>query len=103
MAARLGLDATGAGLAPSAPDTARHKARQRGRTTRFLRHDARNPADLGGSSVTVLDGGLVHVFGDGDRATYAGDPRSAAAPRGPCFLLRCSDTRRPAARHGCTG
>ena len=35
MAAGLGLDATGAGLAPSAVDTARHKARQRGRTTRF--------------------------------------------------------------------
>ena len=56
MAAGLGLDATRAGLAPSAVDTARHKARQRDRTTRFLRHDARNPADLGESFDAVLAG-----------------------------------------------
>ena len=85
MAAGLGLDATGADLAPSALDTARHKARQRGRTTRFLRHDAGNLADPGESFDTVLGCGLFHVFGDGDRATYAGNLRSAAAPRGRYF------------------
>jgi len=67
MAAGLGLDATGAGLAPSAVDTARLKARQRHRTTRFLRHDAQNPADPGESFGAVLDCGLFNVFGDGDR------------------------------------
>jgi cyclopropane fatty-acyl-phospholipid synthase-like methyltransferase len=92
MAAGLGLDATSAGLAPSAPDTARHKARQRGRTTRFLRHDTRNLAGPGESFDTVLDCGLFHIFGDGDRATYAGNLRSAVAPCGRYFLLCCSDT-----------
>jgi cyclopropane fatty-acyl-phospholipid synthase-like methyltransferase len=92
MAADLGLDATGAGLAPSALDTARHKARRRGRTTRFLRHDAWNLADLGESFDAVLDCGRFHVFGDGDRATYAGNLRSAVAPCGRYFLLCCSDT-----------
>lgn len=92
MAAGLGLDGTGVDIAPSALDTARHKARQRGRTTRFLRHDARNLADLSESFDTVLDCGLFHVFGDGDRATHAGNLRSAVAPRGRYYLLCCSDT-----------
>jgi hypothetical protein len=54
MAAGLGLDATGVDLAPSALDTARHQARQRGRTTWLLRHDARNLADLGEAWLAAL-------------------------------------------------
>jgi hypothetical protein len=92
-----------AGLAPSAVDTARHKARQRDRATRFLRHDARNLADLGESFDAVLDCGLFHVFGDGDRPPTPATCGPRWRPCGRYFLLCCSDTQRPAARHGCTG
>src|SRR5215831_6066005 len=49
MASDLGLDATGIDLAANALDVAREKARARGRSVRFLVHDARRLADLGES------------------------------------------------------
>src|SRR5947207_7085148 len=58
MAAGLGLDATGIDLSEVALRAAARKARDHGRTARFLRHDARQLADLGESFDTVLDCGL---------------------------------------------
>src|SRR6266571_7217451 len=101
MAAGLGLDATRAGLAPSAVDTARHKARQRDRTTRFLRHDARNPADLGESFGAVLDRGHLPRLRGRRPATYTGNLRSAVAP--PAAGTSCCAAATPSARRLGTG
>src|SRR6266508_6335565 len=49
MCAGLGLDATGVDLAAAALRSAEEKARERGRTARFLHHDARELAELGES------------------------------------------------------
>jgi 2-polyprenyl-3-methyl-5-hydroxy-6-metoxy-1,4-benzoquinol methylase len=57
MCAGLGLDATGVDLASAALHAAKEKARDRGRTARFLLQDARHLADLGESFDTVLDCG----------------------------------------------
>src|SRR5918999_604568 len=91
MAARLGLDATGADLAENALQTAREKARVRGLTARFLRHDAQRLADLGESFDTVLDCGLFHIFTDDDRATFVRSVRSTVRPGGRYFMLCFSD------------
>jgi SAM-dependent methyltransferase len=91
MAAGLGLDATGIDLADNALRTAREKARDRGLTARFLRHDARKLADLGESFDTVLDCGLFHIFTDDDRAAFVGSLRSAVQPGGRYFMLCFSD------------
>ncbi len=95
MAAGLGLDATGVDLAVSALRAAEQKARDRGLTTRFLRQDALRLADLGESFDTVLDCGLFHIFGGGDRAAYAASLRSVLQPRGRYFLLCFSDAQPP--------
>ncbi|MEU0791815.1 class I SAM-dependent methyltransferase [Amycolatopsis sp. NPDC005961] len=68
MCAALGLDSTGIDLAAAALRRAEDKARERGRTARFLRRDARELAELGESFDTVLDCGLFHIidaFADG--------------------------------------
>jgi cyclopropane fatty-acyl-phospholipid synthase-like methyltransferase len=91
MAAGLGLDATGVDLAENALQAAKEKARARGLTARFLRHDARNLADLGESFDTVLDCGLFHIFADDDRASFVRSVRSAVRPGGRYFMLCFSD------------
>ncbi len=91
MAAGLGLDATGVDLASRALHAARGKARARGLTARFFRHDARRLADLGESFDTVLDCGLFHIFDDDDRAAYAGSLHSVLLPGGRYFMLGFSD------------
>jgi cyclopropane fatty-acyl-phospholipid synthase-like methyltransferase len=94
MAAGLGLDATGIDLASRALDAAEDKARERGRTVRFRRHDALKLAELAESFDTVLDCGLFHVFDDDDRATYVGNLRSAVVSGGRYFML-CFSDRQP--------
>ncbi|MEW2081040.1 class I SAM-dependent methyltransferase [Streptomyces sp. NPDC005283] len=61
MAAGLGLDVTGIDPAARALCTAGDKARDRGRTARFLLHDGRQLAYLQESFGTVLDCGLPHL------------------------------------------
>ncbi|MFE0130641.1 class I SAM-dependent methyltransferase [Streptomyces sp. NPDC059037] len=70
LASGLGLDVTGVDLAPNALLAAEEKARDRNRTVRFLRHDARRLAELRESFDTVLDCGLFHGFDEVDRASY---------------------------------
>ncbi|MEV0173139.1 class I SAM-dependent methyltransferase [Streptomyces sp. NPDC050803] len=91
LAAGLGLDATGIDLATRALDAAEAKARDRGRTARFLRHDARELAGLGEQFDTVLDCGLFHVFGGEDRTAYVDGLRAVLPPGGRCFVLCISD------------
>jgi SAM-dependent methyltransferase len=92
MAAALGLDATGIDLAASALATAELKARQRGLSMRFLRHDARRLAELGERFDTVLDSGLFHIFDNPDRAAYVASLGAAVTPGGRYFMLGFSDT-----------
>jgi cyclopropane fatty-acyl-phospholipid synthase-like methyltransferase len=91
MAAGLGLAVTGVDLATNALATAERKARERGLTVRFLRHDARKLGELGESFDTVLDCGLFHIFTGDDRAAYVDDLRTVLAPGGRYFMLGFSD------------
>lgn len=91
MAAGVGLDATGVDLAANALYAAENKARDRGRKARFLRHDARQLADLGEQFDTVLDCGLFHIFDGGDRAAYVDSLRSVVPLGGRYFMLGFSD------------
>lgn len=93
LAAGLGLEATGVDLASTALRTAEEKARDRGLTVRFLRHDARRLADLGESFDTVLDCGLFHIFGD-DRTAFAESLGAVLVPGGRYFMLCFSDRER---------
>ena len=91
MAAALGLAATGVDLARNALDKAELKARDRGLTARFVRHDARRLGELGEVFDTVLDCGLFHIFAGTDRAAYVGSLRSVLASGGRYFMLGFSD------------
>ncbi|MGW1024692.1 class I SAM-dependent methyltransferase [Streptomyces sp. NPDC002577] len=91
MAADLGLDVIGIDLASRALRAAEGKARARGVTARFLRHDARRLAGLDEHFDTVLDCGLFHVFGGADRAAYVDGLRSVLRPGGRFFMLCISD------------
>ncbi|MEC3974421.1 class I SAM-dependent methyltransferase [Amycolatopsis sp. H20-H5] len=97
LAAGLGLDATGVDLASAALRTAEDKARDRGRTARFLRWDARKLAELGESFDTALDCGLFHIFTGDDRAVFADSLRSVLAQDGRYFML-CFSDRQPDGR-----
>jgi SAM-dependent methyltransferase len=94
LCAGLGLDATGVDLASTALRTAEGKARERGRTARFLLQDARTLGDLGESFDTVLDCGLFHIFTDEDRIPYVESLRSVVASGGRYFML-CFSDRQP--------
>jgi SAM-dependent methyltransferase len=89
MCAAAGLDATGVDIAAAAIRAAEHKARERGLTARFLRHDVRRLAELGESFDTVLDSGLlVHVIDDErDRAAYLHGLQAVVPPGGRYFVL----------------
>jgi ubiquinone/menaquinone biosynthesis C-methylase UbiE len=91
MCAGLGLDATGVDLASAALHAAKEKARDRGRTVRFLLQDALYLADLGESFDTVLDCGLFHIFNDEDRAAFVDSLRYVLTPGGRYFMLCFSD------------
>ena len=94
MCAGLGLDATGIDLAEKALRAAESKAGERGLSTRFLRHDARQLADLGQSFDTVLDCGLFHIFSDEERAAFTAGLHSVVPPGGRYFMLGFSDRQR---------
>ncbi|WP_328891021.1 class I SAM-dependent methyltransferase [Streptomyces sp. NBC_00316] len=98
MAARLGLDATGIDLAARALRSVEETTRARGLAVRFLRHDARQLADIGEHFDTVLDCGLFHVLDGEDRTAYVDGLRSVVSPGGRCFMLCISDRE-----HGARG
>jgi cyclopropane fatty-acyl-phospholipid synthase-like methyltransferase len=90
MVAGMGLDATGIDLSVAALQAAERKARERARTARFIRRDARRLGGLGEFD-TVLDCGLFHVFDVGERAAYVDGLRSVLVPGGRFFTLCISD------------
>jgi SAM-dependent methyltransferase len=90
MCAAAGLDATGVDIAAGAISAAERKARERGLTARFLRHDVRRLAELGETFGTVLDSGLLaHVLDDEhDRAAYL-HGLQAVLPSGGRYFVLC--------------
>jgi SAM-dependent methyltransferase len=90
MCAALGLDATGVDIAAAAISAAEGKARERGLTARFLRHDVRRLAELGESFDTALDSGLlVHVLdNEQDRTAYL-HGLQAVLPSGARYFVLC--------------
>ncbi|EGX61062.1 MULTISPECIES: class I SAM-dependent methyltransferase [Streptomyces] len=94
MCAGLGLDATGVDLASRALHAAEEKARERGRTARFLHWDALTLAELRETFDTVLDCGLFHIFDRDVRAAYVDSLRAVISPGGRYFML-CFSDRQP--------
>jgi hypothetical protein len=93
MCAGLGLDATGVDLA-SRPLAAEGKARERGRTARFIHWDALKLANRREAFDTVLDCGLFYIFDGDDRAAYVDNLRVVSWPGGRYFML-CFSVRQP--------
>ena len=91
MAAGLGLDATGVDTAPTAIETAKAKARERGLSTRFLVWNALELGGLGETFDTVLDSGLFHVFDDDSRVRYVESLETVSQPGSRYFLLCFSE------------
>jgi SAM-dependent methyltransferase len=91
MAAKLGLEATGVDLSPTAIERAKRKTEARGLQATFLVHDALHLGALGRTFDTILDSGVFHVFDDHDRAAYVESLRAAIAPGGRYFMLCFSD------------
>jgi pimeloyl-ACP methyl ester carboxylesterase/SAM-dependent methyltransferase len=94
MAAALRLDATGIDLAPTALDTASRRARDRGLTARFLRHDVLRLRELAETFDTVLDCGLFHILDEDDRTAYLDGVR-AVLRLGGRYLMLCFSDRQP--------
>jgi cyclopropane fatty-acyl-phospholipid synthase-like methyltransferase len=94
LAASRGADVTGIDLAPTAIARAREKASARGLAARFEVADALDLGRLGLTADTVIDSGVFHVFGDGDRARYVASLAAVLRPGGACYLM-CFSDRQP--------
>jgi SAM-dependent methyltransferase len=94
MAAGLGLQATGIDSAPTAIESAKRKASERGRDARFVVWDARELPSLGERFDTVLDSGLFHVFDDEDRSRFV-ESLGSVVPSGGRYYLLCFSERQP--------
>jgi SAM-dependent methyltransferase len=61
------------------------------------RFEVADALDLGRLSLTVdtvIDSGVFHVFGDGDRARYVASLAAVLRPAGACYLM-CFSDRQP--------
>jgi cyclopropane fatty-acyl-phospholipid synthase-like methyltransferase len=94
LAASRGADATGIDVAPTAIARARAKAAERGLTARFEVADALDLGQLGLTVDTVIDSGVFHIFGDGDRVRYLASLAAVLRPGGACYLV-CFSDRQP--------
>ncbi|MFI1197371.1 class I SAM-dependent methyltransferase [Micromonospora sp. NPDC020750] len=91
LAAALGLPTVGIDSAPTAIETARRKARERGLEVRFQVGDALELGDLGEQFDTVLDSALFHAFSGTERVRYADSLATVMPPGARLFLLCISD------------
>src|ERR1700728_3340593 len=94
LAASRGADVIGIDVAPTALARARAKASGRGLTARFDVPDALDLGRLGLTVDTVIDSGVFHVFGDGDRGRYVASLAAVLRPGGTCYLM-CFSDRQP--------
>jgi ubiquinone/menaquinone biosynthesis C-methylase UbiE len=87
-------EASGIDLSPTAIETARAKAAQRGIPARFDVGDALS-LDVADASVdTIIDSGLFHVFSDEDRPRYVASVARVTKPGGHVYLM-CFSERQP--------
>jgi SAM-dependent methyltransferase len=93
LAASLGLDATGVDQSAQALAGAEAKARERGSSARFLRHDACRLGELGEMFDTVLDSGLFHIFTGPAREQYVRSLAEVIPSGGRYFMLGFSDAQ----------
>jgi SAM-dependent methyltransferase len=82
----MGID-----ISPTAIGRARAKAADRGLSARFEVGDALDLGALGLQFDTVIDSGLLHVFGDEDRTRYVISLATALRPGGYLYLMCFSD------------
>ncbi|GIH19029.1 class I SAM-dependent methyltransferase [Rugosimonospora africana] len=91
MAAAAGLDATGIDRDADALAIAGRKARERGLTARFIRHNALRVTELGEVFDTALDCLLLHAMTPADRSRYLDGLRAVLRSGGRLFVLCYSD------------
>jgi SAM-dependent methyltransferase len=91
MAASAGLDATGIDLAGDALRIATRKARERGSTARFVRHDALRLPELDEVFDTALDSLHLHALEPDDRARYLDGLCVVLRPGGRLIVLCYSE------------
>lgn len=91
LAAARGLEAVGVDQSAQAIALAEQKARDRGLSVVFVRHDAFRLAELGETFDTVLDCGLFHLFAPEARTDYLAGLATALRPGGRYFMLGFSD------------
>lgn len=86
-----GQPVTGIDFLPEPIRLARQKAAERGLTATFRVMDALALGELAEVFDSVIDSGLFHVFGDGDRVRYVEGLAAVLRPGGRLFLLCFSD------------
>jgi cyclopropane fatty-acyl-phospholipid synthase-like methyltransferase len=94
MAATMGHVATGIDTSAQAIEIAVAKARRRRLRARFVVCDATELRTLDGTFDTVVDSGLFHVLGDGDRARFV-EAVTAVVRSGGRYLLLCFSDQQP--------
>jgi ubiquinone/menaquinone biosynthesis C-methylase UbiE len=95
LAAAHGLTVTGIDASPTAIETARQKARERGLDVQFVVGDALKLDLLEKQFDSLIDSGVFHVFDDDRRREYVASLATVARPGGRLFLLCFSDRVQP--------
>lgn len=94
LAAARGLEAIGVDTAPRAIAIARQRAAERGLTgARFVVGDVLDLDFLGRRFDTILDSGVLHVFGDEDRGRYLASLRRVLCDGGRYHVAVFSDAQ----------
>src|SRR3954452_1454560 len=94
LAAAGGARVYGVDLSPTAIETARRKAIERGLDVRFDDGDMLTIPLPDTAFDVVLDSGLFHSFDDDERTRYVDRLHNALRPGGRCYLL-CFSDRQP--------
>ncbi len=81
----------GVDSAPTAIETARKKAKERGLFTTFLVKDALNLHELRRTFDTVIDSGLFHTLSDADRPCFVRNLSEILKPGGTYYMLAFSE------------
>ena len=89
--ASQGRRVTGIDFLEAPIQQARRKAAERALHRDLSRDDALTLADWTDRFDAIVDSGLFHVLGDGNRARYVAGLATVLAPGGPLFLLCFSD------------
>ena len=78
-------------ISPRAVGLARGKAAGRGLAARFEVADALHLGQLGLAFDTIIDCGVFHTFGDGERGQYVTSLAGVLRPGGSCYLMCFSE------------